>query len=124
MSNERFAGRVVLAFLSICVVGVTACGTTRTGAKENGQAQAPKGSLESRLKGELGEPVAILPRGEDGLVAMSADGTRTRVLVNGQVDWVLVDNRSQVIWFGRPFEIHLLDLLADNPIPETIMRQP
>ena len=56
------------------------------------------GSLMREVGG--GRPVAILPWHE-GLVAVSADGTRKRVLVPGPVHWALVDERAQVVWFGK-----------------------
>jgi hypothetical protein len=78
-------------------------------------------SLESELLTKIGTggSVAILPCPE-GLVATSADGARRRVLAPGPVEWALVDNRAQVIWFGRSKEARMLDLAAHEPTPELI----
>jgi hypothetical protein len=81
-------------------------------------------SLESELLANIGAggSVAILPSAE-GLVATSADGARRRVLAPGPVEWALVDNRAQVIWFGRRKEVRILDLAAHAPAPELIGTQ-
>lgn len=59
--------------------------------------------LEARLVAEVGQglPVAILPT-PVGLVAMSSDGARSVLLVEGDVPWALVDNAAGVVWFALP----------------------
>lgn len=94
------------------------------------------GALEDRLLAEVGtgRPVAILAW-YDGLVAMSADGARIRLLVPGPTEWALVDDRARVIWFGKVGEprkvegeevdtvdIWVLDLTAEGTAPRLIAR--
>ena len=83
---------------------------------------APPGSLAASLEAELGRPVAIVPSAE-GLLAVSADGARRRVLVPGAIGWALVDNRAGVVWFGPRDAIRLLDLHAASPSPEDIVAE-
>lgn len=58
--------------------------------------------LEARLIAEVGEgqTVAILPW-HRGLMAVSADGARQRLLAAGPVKFALVDHRARVIWFAK-----------------------
>jgi hypothetical protein len=87
----------------------------------------PKLALVEQLRSEIGAggPVAFLP-GDHGLVALSADGKRRRILVPEPTRWLLVDNRAQVLWFGlagkQQNEIFLLDLLAREPAREPIAK--
>jgi hypothetical protein len=61
-----------------------------------------------------GESVAILPTGK-GLVAMSSDGGRQRVLADGKVVWAIVDPRSEVIWFELQGGSELLAIDLEAP---------
>jgi hypothetical protein len=78
-------------------------------------AVAPAPTLAATLAATLGkgQPVAILPR-KDGLVAVSADGKRSQVLVADKagVKWALVDQRARVVWFegAGGSAIRVLDL--------------
>ncbi len=110
----------MLRSLAACAaVLLAACGgsaQTRTPVGNVGVA----GTLADALRTEIGRgvPVAIVP-GREGLVAISADGARRRVLVPGPVPWALVDDRLGVVWFGNGdrTELHLLDLRGPNTDP-------
>jgi hypothetical protein len=68
-----------------------------------------------------GQAVAILPT-SDGLLAISADGSRRRQLAPGPIKWALVDDRAQAIWFGRAGELWMIDLLGGAATPERLAR--
>ena len=95
---------------------------------------AGAGALEERILAEVGagKPVAILAW-YDGLIAMSSDGARIRLLAPGPTEWALVDERARVIWFGKVGEprkvegeevdtvdIWVLDLMAEGLEPRLI----
>jgi hypothetical protein len=57
--------------------------------------------------------------GAAGVRAISSDGARQRTLVDGPAAWVLVDHRSDVVWFGSAdtTEIRAIDLDAPATAP-------
>lgn len=78
--------------------------------------QPPAQSLKAVLAERVGAglPVAVFS-GEGGLVAISADGQRTMSLVDGAIQWGLVDSCADVIWYGKrgsARELWALDLAA------------
>lgn len=101
------------------VVFLAACGGSAPVRTTVGNVGAA-GTLADALRADLGRgvPVAIVP-GKDGLVALSADGARRRVLVTGPVPWALVDDRLGVVWFGSAdrTSILMLDLRGANADP-------
>jgi len=88
---------------------------------ENTAARAT-GSLADALIREIGagRSIAIVP-GDDGLRAISSDGARQRVLVAAPVAWAVVDQRSNVVWFGNATRTAIsaidLDAPAADPPP-------
>ncbi len=78
--------------------------------------QAGGGSLADELTREVGAglPVAIVPAA-GGLLAVSADGARQRLLVPGAIRWAAVDNRARVVWFGTPDGTTIAVLDLDGP---------
>ncbi|MBX3159524.1 MAG: hypothetical protein KF773_26370 [Deltaproteobacteria bacterium] len=105
---------------AVVIALVAACG----GSSAPIGNQPPKGNkdtLGGLLEQDVGRgvPVAIVG-GKQGLRALSADGARQKVLVPGSVPWVLVDNRSRVVWFGEegdPSGIRAVDLDAPASAP-------
>lgn len=86
---------------------------------------APDGAsatFAARLEDEIGtgQPVAIVPGAT--LRALSADGSRERVLAPGPVSWALVDQRGGVVWFGNVDRTTLfaLDLEARTSTPQIV----
>ena len=110
---------------AIFLVAVAACGPGAGGTLGNGGS----GTAESRaaaLAREVGAglPVAIVPTAA-GLLAVSADGARQRVLIPGPIRWATVDARASVVWFGSPdaSTIEVLDLesAAVSPAVATVV---
>ena len=109
-----------------------AAGTPGTGSEAPGAAAnqvaadeappAPPPTLAERLREEVGKgrPVVILP-GDAGVVAMSADGTRAQTIAPGAPYAVLVDPRSQVVWYQTGTELRALDLTAPEPRPAPVV---
>lgn len=93
--------------------------TAETPLAANPKAQ-PSGSLGEQLMREVGagRSVAIVA-GADGLRAFASDGARQRVLVPLDVPWSVIDQRSNVIWFGSPdlTEFRAIDLDAPASDP-------
>lgn len=88
-------------------------------------AQAPKAApatLAARLQAEVGAgaPVAVVPSPQ-GLLALSADGARRRVLAPGEVPQALVDERSRALWFtvrqAKAQELWVIDLDGPESTP-------
>lgn len=110
----------LMATLAACGGGAGAGG----GTLGNGGGVAA--SLGAALEREVGAgvPVAIVPT-PAGLLAVSADGARQRVLVPGPIRWATVDNRAGVVWFGTPdaSTIEVLDLesAAVSPAIATVV---
>jgi hypothetical protein len=88
---------------------------------------APPAPLGESLPEEIGAggDVAVLAD-PSGVVAMSTDGKRRKVLAAGKVEDVLVDNRSQVIWWKRVIdhrsELVYLDLTGAPADPVLVAR--
>lgn len=88
-------------------------------------ANAPAGAsatFAARLEAEIGtgQPVAIVPG--KALRAVSADGSREKVLAPGPVSWALVDQRGGVVWFGNVDRttVSALDLEAADATPRIV----
>jgi hypothetical protein len=88
-----------------------------------GDAGVAPESFGARLATTIGagQAVAILPTA-DGLLAIAADGARRKQLVAGKIDWAMVDDRAQVIWFGRAKALWIIDLLGTSGAAEDIAR--
>jgi hypothetical protein len=87
----------------------------------------PPAPLGETLQEEIGAggDVALLADAS-GVVAMSPDGQRKKLLAPGKVEEVLVDNRARVIWFKRQAdhrsELVFLDLTAPPGEPVLVAR--
>lgn len=78
-------------------------------------------SVKADLLQKMGgnQPVAILA-GDEGIVAMRADATRSVVIVQQRAAWAKPDARSDVIWFGtigKTGELWAVDLAAATTGP-------
>lgn len=90
----------------------------------------PQRTFLDRLREQAGGrgPLAALPSPQ-GLILCTPEGTLQRI-GEGPVPWVLVDNRSSVVWFSRSVaggtEIYILDLLflGNAPAPVLIATAP
>jgi len=86
------------------VVVLAACASTPKAPPIVGTATpsaTPAKTLGDELARDVGRGRSVAILGDDrGLVAMSSDGTRARVLVPGKPCWVLTDELSNVAWFG------------------------
>ncbi|MCE9578558.1 MAG: hypothetical protein K8W52_35860 [Deltaproteobacteria bacterium] len=114
----------------ITALGITAAGIVALGACAHRTAPPPMENTATRATGSLadaltreigaGRAVAIVP-GDDGLRAISSDGARQRVLVAAPVAWAVVDQRSNVVWFGTSARTAIdaidLDAPAADPPP-------
>jgi hypothetical protein len=98
---------------AIVMVG-TACGATP--AKIQNVPTAGTETLGAELARVVGagKSVAIMP-GPTGLVAISSDGARRRTLADGKVEWVIVDPRTEVVWFGLAKSDDLLAIDLEAP---------
>ena len=93
-------------------------------AKSTPQSAQSRASLRERLQRELGggRPVALVAS-QEGVVAVGLDARR-RLLVEGNVDWVFVDDRAGVVWYevqveGK-YELRLLDWGLPSPSAERV----
>lgn len=82
-------------------------------------------TLHDALTAELGPAVAILAA-DDGLHAWSADGARSRRLVEGRLLWAVADPRGQAIWYGaegakKTQQVHLLDVMTAGAEPTLVL---
>ena len=102
-------GRVVHVWLALVSLGLSLTHSAAADPSPVAPAFAP-GSLGEELARDVGGgvSVAVLPT-EAGVLAISADGERRRLLHPGNVDWLLVDNRARVIWFGQKGGLWLID---------------
>jgi hypothetical protein len=87
----------------------------------------PPAPLEEALRDEVGAGGDVaLVADPAGVMALSPDGKRKKLVAPGPVDDVLVDNRSRVIWWKRladhRSELVVLDLTAPLAMPEVIAR--
>lgn len=117
MSALRLGMGIAIGLLAACGGATKPAGTTPPPVDPS--------SLQGALEREIGAggPVAVLASA-DGLTALSADGSRRKVIVPGPVGWCLVDPRAQVIWFGAPEHttVQILDLAAPpGTAPETVI---
>src|SRR3954467_11633195 len=117
MPDRRYWARVVKSrgsLLLSCVAGAFAIGRGAP-ALPTPDAGAPK-SLAEALQDELGAAGSVAVLGSyEGLIALSVDGKRRRMLVPGRIFDVSVDNRSEAIWYradrtGRTGDFMVLDL--------------
>jgi hypothetical protein len=87
----------------------------------------PPRPTEEMLRKEIGAggDVALLADAA-GVIALSPDGKRKKLLAAGQVEDVLVDNRARVVWFKRQVdhrsELVFLDLTAAPGPPVLVAR--
>lgn len=83
-------------------------------------------SIEKRWLQELGGKdtanVAVLPSAQ-GIFITSIDRKKTIKIVEGKVDWLLVDHLAKVIWYRLENEkgIWILDLLASEVISKHLL---
>lgn len=81
-------------------------------------------TIATQLARELGAhaPVAIVGTSA-GVIAVAADGGARRVLTPEHARWVVVDHRSNVVWFGTEdaSEIHAIDLDATTLAVTTVV---
>lgn len=83
-------------------------------------------SVLKSLEDEVGAglPVAILP-GKLGLIAMSADGKRKKTLVEKPVDYAVLDDCTQTLWYiqrkAGTSSVSMIDLLAKDLRPLLII---
>jgi hypothetical protein len=112
--------------VAIVALVAIACGHARNavGNASTPPADEPLGARLVRVVG-AGRSVAIVG-GSMGLRAISSDGERQQVLVAGAVEWSLMDQRANVVWFGTHGgkEIDAIDLEAraeDPPHVEVIV---
>jgi hypothetical protein len=83
--------------------------------------------LVTILQKEIGKGGAVAILGSpDGLVALSIDGKQRRTLAQGRIVDVVVDNRSDVIWYASEgakaaSDRYLIDLRAADIRPVRIM---
>jgi hypothetical protein len=87
----------------------------------------PASSLAASLRAELGAGGSVAVLGSyEGLIALSADGTRRRQLVPGKVFNVRVDHRGDVIWYRtektRTYDLMAIDLEAAKIAPMLVAR--
>ena len=99
------------------VLVVAACGSAP--AKIQNVPAATSETLGAELARAVGAgtSVAILPSAA-GLVAVSSDGARRRTLADGKVEWVIVDPRTEVVWFGLAKSSDLLAIDLEAPATE------
>jgi hypothetical protein len=104
----------------LLVAVACACGGARSIELVSTPPQANE-TLAASLEREIGvgKPVAIVA-GKTGVVAISADGARQRVLASGLAKWVLVDSRSNVVWFGSEDGTAFRAIDLDAPVTAPI----
>lgn len=114
MKNSRWH----LSAFAICMI---ACGGSSPPVQVGTPAMTERRTLAQALVQDVGAgaSVAIVP-GLKGLRAISADGAHQRVLVATPVPWAVVDQRSNLVWFGSAerTEMHAIDL--DAPASPTV----
>ena len=108
--------------IRLAILALAAC-TPPPAASRTTAPPAPT-TIAAQLAHDLGAhaPVAIVGM-RDGVVASSADGAHRRVLTPARARWVLVDHRTNVVWFGNEeaSEIRAIDLDATTLAVTTVV---
>jgi hypothetical protein len=99
----------MIAIALVCA----ACSSAPPKLQNTPAARETLGAELARVVG-AGQSVAILPSGQ-GLVAISSDGARRRTLAAGKIEWVVVDPRAEVVWFGTAKRNDLLAIDLEAP---------
>ncbi|MFO0577258.1 MAG: hypothetical protein U1A78_24905 [Polyangia bacterium] len=126
-SRPRAPGclRAAALWLPCALCALAARAPARAQATEGGAAGvASPPALVERLHRELSGTLAILGS-YDGLYALSLSGQRKQ-LVPGRIFDVVVDRRSDVIWYRREheggrYDLELIDLRAPQPDPQPVV---
>lgn len=119
MSHTWVNARSLLILLGFIVYASTAMAQTGSSVGIASGSDGASVNLDSIKNGLLhdvgaGLPVAVFAS-DKGVVAISADGSRTAVIVDRPATWAKVDAHSDVIWFGtegKKNELWAVDLAA------------
>lgn len=126
MKLRSVCSRLVLALVLGCLAGKLEAASTPPPEGEGPASPPCQPTLLEKLKQEIGmgQPVALLP-GKEGLLAVSADGSRKRTLIKEPITSALLDELSQSVWYIQKrsgvSSVYLLDLLKCEVTPEPIL---
>jgi hypothetical protein len=108
--------------MRVCwLLAAAACGATPIQPPSSEPPQ-PRPLAEVLVR-EIGAGGSVAIIGGPNVRAVSSDGARQRVLVTEPAPWVLVDPRTEVVWFGNAdaTEIRAIDLEATAIKVETVV---